>query len=238
MIAQDAWLIYGDSGLLEVHEPGFQDFTVTDGQYGNPKYDQQGVLIQFEITPLSELVSSSYVINENGIFVGKKGLNIINDSGASRIVFKSNSEDAIILLSDINVYNNKAELVFIGPKIYCNGCRFGGTDRVTFSTDSGTISIASFGLSSMGISLNLVAERINATGTINVDNLSLRANEEASFAKLWSKGLETMINGDLTFKELYVVGDAFVQANKWQVLDKASIQGNSFSKAKLISLTG
>ena len=100
----DAWLIYGgDTGLLEVHNPGNQDFTVTTDQYVDPSLDIDGVLTQFTINHNANVTDCAYIINENGFLVGKDGLSIINNSPATHIVFQSNNEDSIILLGSISI---------------------------------------------------------------------------------------------------------------------------------------
>jgi len=253
----DAWSIYGSCGLLELEDSGKQDFTVTESQYNDLIRDKDGVLTQFEISPYAPVEDSSYIINENRILVGKDGLAIINNSPATKIIFQSKSEDSIILLGDVSVYNHVAELIFIGPSIYCNGCKFPGIDKVVFSTtptalyslgivpennqtfyvseyrSDSNIYIGSNGLLSSSISLYLFSDIIKAFGVVKVDSIILQADSNVNFdKKVWSNSLQAIVKNNLFFKELYIGGDVSVTASKWEISYKFSISGDCYFKGK------
>jgi hypothetical protein len=251
----DAWSIYGSCGLLELEDCGKQDFTVTESQYNDLILDKDGILTQFEIPLYAPVEDSSYIINENGILVGKDGLTIINNSPATKIIFQSKSEDSIILLGDISVYNNIAELIFIAPSIYCNGCKFPGIDKVVFSTtpivlyslgiiqannqifqideyaNHNSISIGANGLLSSSVSLYLFSDIIKAFGVVKVDSIIFQADNNVNFDnKVWSNSLQIIVKNNLYFKELYINGDVSVTASKWEISYKYSISGDCYFK--------
>jgi filamentous hemagglutinin len=134
MVAQDAWEIYGNTGLLELNDPGHQDFTVTISQYINPVIDANGCLTEFTI-PMNGATGDAFLANENGILVCTGGLIITNNSPATRIIFQSLGDYWINLLGTTTIYGNSAELIFITPyKLNCNGCNFPSLMKVTFCT--------------------------------------------------------------------------------------------------------
>jgi hypothetical protein len=245
-MVQDAWTIYGNSGLLELNLPGHQDFTVTDSQYGIPVKDNQGVLTQFSINPGQPLVGNTYVINENGILVGSQGLHIINNSGASRIVFQSVGDDLINLLGSIQVNNNPAELVFITPyKLNCNGCNFPGVSKVTFCTipsssplpnyllqnDPSTyctdtsskddLLIGNKGLPSTSVNMFVYASKPKFSGAVSFNSLVLKSN------------------GETYLKDVYVINNADITSiGKITIGDLKSTKNIDVKSSELISIWG
>ncbi|MBA8667890.1 hypothetical protein H1Q59_08315 [Holosporaceae bacterium 'Namur'] len=270
MLHENAWNIYGDTGLLEISDSEHQNFSITLDQYGDPVFSEKGYLTQFltssyrniyesgpyVVTPEGVVLGKaekSYVIREEGIFVGSEGLSIINSVEANKIIFISNKENWINLLGSINVYNHPAEIIFITSyNIYCNGCNFPGLNEVKFLTvpkssyllkeiffdyqniyfenanSDSKIHVGSKGMLSSSVSLYALSGSINVAGSINLGNVTLEASSANFNSTFIGNNLDANIECNLLFHELYLAGDANVRTFKYVINDKSYINGEAY----------